>query len=287
MKAAAFEYVRAETLAEAVKLLADLGEGARLIAGGQSLIPALNLRLSAPTHLIDIGGIAELKGISVSATGIRIGAGTRHADLLRSEAIAHHVPLIAQGAAHIAHPAIRNRGTIGGSLAHADPASELPACALALDATIVATGPGGERRIAAAEFFTGLYATALGSGEILTSIDIPARPAAEKSHFAELARRRGDYAMIGLACVARLNGRVFQDIRPVFFGVGDRPAVAREARALILSGSSPAAAALQNALARDLAPQDDLQASAGTRLHLAAVLMHRCIASLTGGEKAA
>jgi carbon-monoxide dehydrogenase medium subunit len=287
MKAPAFEYIRAESVAEAVQLLADLGEGARLIAGGQSLIPALNLRLSAPTHLIDIGGIAELKGISVTARDIRIGACTRHAELLRSEEIAHGAPLIAQAAANIAHPAIRNRGTIGGSLAHADPASELPACALALDATIIAAGPSGERRIAATEFFKGLYATALGPDEVLTAIDIPARPAAEKSHFAELARRRGDYAMIGLACVARLNGREFQDIRPVFFGVGDRPVMAREARSLILSGSSPAAAALHNVLAKDLAPQDDLQASAGTRLHLAAVLMRRCIASLTGEEKAA
>ena len=287
MKAAAFEYVSTQTVAEAVQLLADLGEGARLIAGGQSLIPVLNLRLSSPTHLIDIGGIAELKGISVTARGIRIGAGTRHADLLRSEVLARHLPLISEATAHIAHPAIRNRGTIGGSLAHADPAAELPACMLALDATIIAVGPGGERRITAAEFFRGLYATALSAGEILTSIDIPARPAAEKSYFAELARRRNGRAIIGLACVARLDGRAFHEIWPVFFGAGDRPLMAREVRALILSGSSPAAAALQNVLARDLAPRDDLEASAGTRLHFAAVLIRRCIASLTGGKTAA
>jgi carbon-monoxide dehydrogenase medium subunit len=288
MKAAAFEYVRAETVAEAVQLLANLGEGTRLIAGGQSLIPALNLRLSAPTHLIDIGGIAELRGIALTATGIRIGACTRHADLLRSEAIAQRTPLITRAAAHIANPAIRNRGTIGGSLAHADPASELPACVVTLEATITATGPSGERRIAATEFFTGLYATALGPDEILTAIDIPARPAIEKSHFGELARRRGDYALIGLACVAQLNGRVFQDIRPVYFGVGDRPVMANEVRAHILGASStPAAPVLRGALAKDLAAQDDLQVSAGTRLHLASVLMRRCIASLTGREKAA
>jgi aerobic carbon-monoxide dehydrogenase medium subunit len=288
MKPAAFEYARAHSIAEAVQLLSSLGEGARLIAGGQSLIPALNLRLNTPSHLIDIGGIAELKGIAATASGMRIGAGTRQADLERSGLIAQHTPLIAQAIPHIAHTAIRNRGTIGGNLAHADPASELPACMVALDATMIARGPEGERSIRAAEFFTGIHTTALKPDEILTAIDIPSRPGNEKSHFAELARRQGDYAMAGLGCVARLKGSALQDIRPVFFGVAGQPVLAKEAKAFILgrrfSNSVPA---LREALAKDLAPHNDLQASAETRLHLAAVLLQRCLAGLLADKRAA
>jgi carbon-monoxide dehydrogenase medium subunit len=288
MKPAAFEYIRAHSVAEAVQLLVSLGEGARLIAGGQSLIPALNLRLNTPTHLIDIGGIAELRGIAVTGSGMRIGAGTRHVDLQRSGLVAQHAPLIAQAIPHIAHAAIRNRGTIGGNLAHADPASELPACMVALDAKITARGPRGERTIAATEFFTGIHTTALKSDEILTAIDIPSRPGNEKSHFAELSRRQGDYAMVGLAAVARLKANALQDIRPVFFGVAGQPVLAKEAKALILRGRSPnTAAAFGNALAKDFTPPNDLQASAATRLHLAAVLLQRCLADLSSDKRAA
>jgi carbon-monoxide dehydrogenase medium subunit len=288
MKPAAFDYVRARSVAEAVKLLASLGEGARLIAGGQSLIPALNLRLNTPTHLIDIGGIAELRGIAVTGSGMRIGAGTRHAELQRSGLIAQHAPLIAQAVLHIAHAAIRNRGTIGGNLAHADPASELPACMVALDATIAVRGPAGERSIPAVEFFTGIHTTALEADEILTAIDVPSRPGNEQSHFAELARRQGDYAMVGLACVARLKGGALQDLRPVFFGVAGQPVLAKEAKALILGRRfSNSVATLRDALAKDFTPQNDLQASAATRLHLAAVLLQRCLASLSANKRAA
>jgi len=288
MKPAAFEYARAHSVAEAVQLLASLGPGARLIAGGQSLIPALNLRLATPTHLIDIGGIAELRGIAVTGSGMRIGAGTRQAELQRSGLVAQHAPLIAEAVPHIAHAAIRNRGTIGGNLAHADPASELPACLVALDATIIARGPGGERSIAAVEFFTGIHTTALKPDEILTAIDIPSRPGNEKGHLAELSRRQGDYAMAGLACVARLKGNALQDIRPVFFGVAGQPVLAKEAKALILGRRfSNSITALRDALAKDLAPQNDLQASAETRLHLAAVLLQRCLASLSPEMRAA
>jgi carbon-monoxide dehydrogenase medium subunit len=288
MKPAAFEYVRAYSIAEAVQLLTNLGEGARLIAGGQSLVPALNLRLNTPTHLIDIGGIAELRGIAATASGMRIGAGTRQADLQRSGLVAQHAPLIAEAVPHIAHAAIRNRGTIGGNLAHADPASELPACMVALDATIIASGPKGERSIAAVEFFTGIHTTALRPDEIMTAIDIPSRPGNEKSHFAELSRRQGDYAMAGLACVARLKGSALQDIRPVFFGVAGQPVLAKEVKAFILGrrflNNVPA---LRDVLAKDLTPHNDLQASAETRLHLAAVLLQRCLASFTADRKAA
>ncbi len=288
MKPAPFEYVRARSPEEAVQLLATIGDGARVIAGGQSLLPALNLRLDAPTHLIDISRIAELRGISVKPNGIRIGACTRHSDLERSELIAQRFPLLTQAVHRIAHAAIRNRGTIGGNLAYADPASELPACMVAFDAVFVVLGQKGERRIPAAQFFTGMFATALEAGEILNSVEIPSRPANEKSQFSELSRRRGDYAIIGLACVAQLRDSAFKDIRPVYFGAGDAPILAGKARSLILSGdTSRIEAGMRDALAEDLKPQDDLQASAAMRLHLAAVLLKRCIAGLTGDRRAA
>ncbi|EGO94947.1 xanthine dehydrogenase family protein subunit M, partial [Acidiphilium sp. PM] len=200
MKPAPFDYVRAGSVAEAVGLLAA-HEGAKLLAGGQSLLPALNFRLSAPGLLVDIGRIADLRRIDVTATMLRIGAGCTHATLLDAPEIAAHAPLIATALAHVAHPAIRSRGTIGGSLANADPAAELPACMLALDATIIAEGQAGARRIAAADFFTGLFETALEPGEILTAVEIPLVPG-RRYGFAELARRHGDYALVGLAAAA-------------------------------------------------------------------------------------
>ncbi|HZV20982.1 MAG TPA: xanthine dehydrogenase family protein subunit M, partial [Hyphomicrobiales bacterium] len=280
MKAAAFEYVRAQSVADAVSLLVKLGEGARLIAGGQSLVPALNMRLNAPTHLIDIGRLGELRGIARAGNGIRIGANTSQAELLRSDLISRHAPLIAHAAQYIAHPAIRNRGTIGGNLAHADPASELPACMVALEAAIVAAGPKGERNIPAAQFFTGLYSTALKANEILTAIEIPQRAANEACHFAELSRRCGDFAIVGLACVARISRDRFEDIRPVFFGAGDKPALAEKTRAQILNAARGAPEDFREALGRDLSPHNDLEASAETRLHLAHVLLRRCLKEL-------
>ena len=161
MKASAFAYARATSVANALDLLATHGDRAKVLSGGQSLMPAMNLRLISPELIVDIGELAELRGIAVRGDALVIGALTRHVDLLKSPDIAAHAPLLAEAVAHVAHPAIRNRGTIGGSLAHADPASELPACMLALGATIIVRGPGGERRIAAEEFFTGIYETAL------------------------------------------------------------------------------------------------------------------------------
>jgi carbon-monoxide dehydrogenase medium subunit len=161
MKASAFAYARATSVADALELLIAHGDGAKVLSGGQSLMPAMNLRLISPELIVDIGGIAELRGIAVRGDVLTIGALTRHVDVLRSPEIAAHAPLLSEAIAHVAHPAIRNRGTIGGSLAHADPASELPACMLALNATIIIRGPGGERRMAAEDFFTGIYQTDL------------------------------------------------------------------------------------------------------------------------------
>src|SRR5213080_3750227 len=173
MKASAFAYARATSLANALDLLATHGDGAKVLSGGQSLMPAMNLRLISPELIVDIGQLAELRGIAVKGDTLVIGALTRHVDLLKSSDIARHAPLLAEAIKHVAHPAIRNRGTIGGSLAHADPASELPACMVALNATIVVSGQGGERRIPAGEFFMGIYETALSPEELLTAVEVP------------------------------------------------------------------------------------------------------------------
>jgi carbon-monoxide dehydrogenase medium subunit len=255
MKAPAFDYIRVATVAEACAGLAEHGPDARLLAGGQSLLPAMNLRLAAPSVLIDIGRIAGLDGIEASDGRLRIGALVRHETALRDATIARHVPLLTEALRHVAHPAIRARGTIGGNLAHADPASELPACMLALNAAIVATSPRGTRRIAAGDFFTGLFQTALEPDEMLTAVEIPLP--APAWFFQEIARRSGDYAIVGLA----VSGS-----RLAFFSIADRP-VLRQAGAPL-----------------DLDPPGDLQATGRTRLHLAGVLRDR--ASLAMGGQA-
>src|ERR1700687_4196573 len=173
MKASAFAYARATSVANALDLLAAHGDGAKVLSGGQSLMPAMNLRLISPELIVDIGEISELRGIAVRGDVLSVGALTRYVDLLRSPEIAAHTPLLTEAVAHVAHPAIRNRGTLGGSLAHADPASELPACMVALNATIVVRGQTGERRIAAGDFFKGIYETDLSAHELLVAVELP------------------------------------------------------------------------------------------------------------------
>ncbi len=229
MKAAAFAYARATSVVHALELLASHGEGARVLSGGQSLMPAMNLRLVSPELIVDIGGLAELRGVTVKGEVLAIGALTRHVDLLKSAEIRTYAPLLAEAVAHIAHPAIRNRGTIGGSLAHADPASELPACMLALDAAIIVRGPRGERRIAAEQFFTGIYETALGSGELLVAVEFKVAGKGSSHFFHEFARRHGDFAIVGLAAQAAVSSGKFAELRLAYFGVGDRPVLARAA----------------------------------------------------------
>lgn len=282
MKAAAFDYVCARSLPEAIDLLVRHGDDAKLIAGGQSLLPALNLRLSQPGILIDIGRIGTLRGIAVSGGAVRIGALTRHDDLLRSVEIADHLPLLAKAIVHVAHPAIRSRGTIGGSVANADPAAELPACMLALGAVMVVQGPAGERRIAAEAFFTGLFETALAADEILTAVEVPARAGGDVCGFAELSRRSGDYAIVGLAAKGRMAAGVVTALRLGYFSVGTKATLAPHAAACLIGGAVTDATLAQAcaALAADLAPHDDLQASAATRLSLARVLLRRVVSSL-------
>ncbi|MHC2333099.1 FAD binding domain-containing protein [Bradyrhizobium sp. USDA 4454] len=280
MKAAAFAYVRATSVVNALELLAAHGDRAKVLSGGQSLMPAMNLRLLSPDVLVDIGGLAELRGIAVRGDLLVIGALTRHVDLLRSPEIALHAPLLRDAVAHVAHPAIRNRGTIGGSLAHADPASELPACVVALDATIVIRGPAGEHRIAATRFFKGIYETALSPDELLVAIEVPVAQGST-FFFQEYARRHGDYAVVGLAARAVVAAGRFLDLRLGFFAVGDRPLLAAVAGRLINVSVTPdLLAEVTAALTDELDPQEDQAASPAMRRHLATVLLRRCVAAL-------
>ena len=266
MKAPSFAYARPGTLAEAFDLLESHGEGARILAGGQSLIPSLNMRLSSPELLVDITGIPGLSKIEASATGLRIGALVTHAQIEKSPDVRKHAPLLAQAAPHIAHPAIRNRGTLGGSLALADPAAEYPACALAVNATFILLSKKGERRVKATEFFKGLFETDLKSAEILAAAEFPA---VDNSAFVELARRHGDYAIVGLAAV-----RTGSQKRFAFLGAGATPVLAVNA-----SKASSVEEARQ-ALEKDLDPPADLYHSSPTKLHLAGVLLERAWSTL-------
>jgi carbon-monoxide dehydrogenase medium subunit len=274
VKPAPFSYTKAHTLKQAVTLLAKHKDDARLLAGGQSLIATLNMRLSAPSLLIDINGIKGLDGIAKKGKFIEIGALARHTQVERSALIASHAPLIALAMPHIGHPAIRNRGTFGGSIAFADPAAELPACLLALGGEIDITGPKGKCKVKADAFFKGLFETALGPQDVLTAIRIPAASKDSRVGFAELARRHGDYAIVGLAACARADGKGnnsrLADVRLAFFGVGATPLRAKKAEAALASGNVDAAVA-----ALDLEPQDDVQASAAVKKHLAGVLLRR------------
>jgi carbon-monoxide dehydrogenase medium subunit len=283
MKASAFSYTRATSVVNALELLVAHGDKAKLLSGGQSLMPAMNLRLISPQLIIDIGELAELRGIALRGDVLIIGALTRHVELASSPEIAAHAPLLTEAIAHVAHPAIRNRGTLGGSLAHADPASELPACMLALNATIVVRGQAGERRIAAEDFFTGIYETALSAQELLVAVELPLARKRSVHFFCEFARRHGDYAIAGLAAQAIVTGDVFTDLRLVFFAVGDRPMSARAAKKLLNVAVTPGVLAdASAALAEELDPLGDQQASASMRRHLAKVLLARCVSALIG-----
>ena len=288
MKAPRFGYKRPATLAEGLALLAEHGAEARLLAGGQSLLASLAFRLSEPSVLIDISKLGELKGVTRAGDVIRVGAGTTHAALAADPLIKAHVPLIAQAIPLIAHAAIRNRGTIGGSLAFADPAAELPACCVALDARIVARSAKGERRIAAGDFFMGLFSTALEPGDILTAVEFPAPAAGERVAIEEVARRSGDYAMAGVAVRAVSAGGSLKGVRIVFFGVGDGPVLARGAMAALEgtpAGTAQVAAA-RSALAKDLDPPADQHGGAAMKRHLAGVVLQRALVQIGASQGA-
>lgn len=264
MKSASFAYAKVRTLEEAFELLEKHGQEARVLAGGQSLMPTLNMRLSAPALLIDITGLAQLKNISLESGVLGIGALVTHSQIEKSADVRKHVPLLAEAVAHVAHPAIRNRGTFGGSLALADPAAEYPAVALALNATIVVKGSKGERQIPASHFFKGLFETDLRPGEILVGAEIAAQLKDERSAFLELARRHGDYAILGLAAFKGVA-----ETRFAFLNAGPKPVLAKNA------ALKKTLAEAKEALKADLLPPADLYNSSDMKRHLAGVLLER------------
>ncbi|HKP30190.1 MAG TPA: xanthine dehydrogenase family protein subunit M [Gemmatimonadales bacterium] len=278
MKPARFEYFAPESRAEALELLAQ-HEEAKPLAGGQSLVPAMNFRLARPAVLVDLNRIADLAGITVDE-GLRIGAMTRQVALERSADVAHLAPLVAEAMPHVAHAPIRNRGTVGGNLAHADPASELPAVMVALGARFRLQSSAGERWVPAEKFFLGLFATLLQPGELLVEIAIPA-PAAPSGHaFTEVSRRHGDYALAGAAAAVRLNQHgECVDARVVLFGVADGPWLAVRANDLLLREKPDAdrIAAAAESVRADVDPPSDIHASGSYRRHLAGVLTRRVL----------
>ncbi|MCB0305032.1 MAG: xanthine dehydrogenase family protein subunit M [Calditrichaeota bacterium] len=276
MKPAAFDYHAPESLEEALALLNEYGYEAKLLAGGQSLIPTMNFRLARPAVLIDLNRIKELSYIEKNGSGLRLGAMTRQRALERSELVANHAPLLHETMPFIAHPQIRNRGTIGGNIAHADPASELPAVMWALDGYLKLQSAAGERRVAVQDFFVGMFTTDLEPEEMLTEIEIPAMFPSSGWAFREIARRHGDYALVGVAATVRLDeaGRC-EDARLVFLSVGEGPVEAQLASDALI-GELPGDALIETAAAlaaeADIDPDGDIHASADYRRQLARVL---------------
>ena len=281
MKPAAFEYHRPETLDQALELLAEHGDEAKILAGGQSLVPTMNFRLAQPEQLIDINRLSDLAFIREDKSGLRIGAITRQRAVERSELVAKRAPLVHQTMPYIAHVQIRNRGTFGGSVAHADPAAELPCIMLALDARMRVQSKKSERWIAANDFFVGLLETALSPEELLTEIEVPDLPKGTGYAFVEFARRHGDYALVGVAVRVELNSKgACENTRVVLMSVGERPVDGQNAAAA-LNGEQPSTEAI-GAAARaagqdDIDPHSDVHANSDYRRHLAEVLTARAL----------
>lgn len=272
MKASAGGYVRATDLGHALSLLGKSGGLGRVLAGGQSLIAAMNMRLTTGDRLIDISRLSELRGVVDNGDTLRIGALTRHVEIGSDPLISAHAPLLSEAVHYIAHAAIRNRGTIGGAIAHADPSAEFPACLVALDATIELAGPRETRALSAEDFFLGVFETARKEDEIVTAIVVPKAGDGEVQVIEEVARRSGDYALAGL-CLVKRAGRH----RLALFSLGPKPVLATAAMAALDAGDVDGAVAK---LAQDLDPPSDTQASAAYRRHLAGVLLSRAAARI-------
>ncbi len=283
MKAAAFRYVRAESVEHCLEVLAQHGDEARVLAGGQSLLPTLALRLSAPAVLVDINHVAALAGEpQVSDTAVRLPALTRHADLITSPRVRAHLPLLHQAAPWIAHPGIRNRGTVCGSLALGDPASELPACAVASGATLILQSQArGVRSVPAREFYRGFLHNACAPDEMIVGVEFP-RMDAVLTSFREVARRRGDYAMVGLAGVAHRGGRGVTRAGLTFFGIGDRPVQASSLCAAIEAADSAdqAMALALEAYERDITPSADVWCSGPAKKHIGRAVLQEVVHDL-------
>lgn len=289
MKIPPFTYHRPESLDDALSLLARHGDDAKVLAGGQSLLPVMALRLGRPDHVVDIGRIPDLTGLRAGPDGTSIGALVRHAEAERDPEVARHAPLLAAAVPHIGHRAIRTRGTLVGSVAHADPAAEMPAVCLAVDATMVAASTAGRREIPAAEFFEGYLTTVLRPDELLTEIRLPPWPSAAGGAVVEVSRRHADYALVGLACRLEVTAGIVERAALAFFGAGSTPVRVSDAEAVLI-GSAPGPTVFEDAAAvvRDgLEPPSDVHGTANYRRHLAGVLTHRGLtaaASMIGAE---
>lgn len=279
MKPSKFRYHAPAAIDEAVGLLSEHADEAKVLAGGQSLVPMMSLRLAAFGHLIDLNSVAGLDAIERSNGDLRIGALVRQSAAEHDPIVAGGAPLVSKAIPHIGHFQIRNRGTVGGSIAHADPASELPAVALALDATMEVAGSGGGRTIAAADFFESTWQTALGEDEILTAVRFPVWGG--KSGFAveEVARRHGDFAICGAVCGVTLDGDAVTRAAIGLFGVGLTPVRASAAEAaLIAAGAGGDLASIGQEATDGLDPADDIHASGAYRKQVAAVVVRRALA---------
>ncbi len=280
MKNPPFHYHRPATLDEALALLAEFGDDGKILAGGQSLLPVMALRLGPPAHVIDIGTLEELKSIEVSDTAVTIGAMVRHAEAEHSAEVAEYTPLVAAALPHVGHRAIRNRGTVVGSIAHADSAAEMPAVCLATSATMHLASAEGTRNVAAPDFFQGFFTTAIEPNEILTGVSFPAWGPTTSGTVVEVSRRHGDYAMCGVACALDVADNVINGAALAFFSVASTPVRIAEAENVLL-GQAPSEATYQAAadvVTDTLEPEGDIHATAAYRLHLAGVLTRRGLA---------
>lgn len=285
MKLPDFTYHRPETLSGALALLDELGDDAKVLAGGQSLLPVLALRMNAVPNLVDIARIPELRSIEVGPDGITIGAGVRHAQAEVAPEVAEHAPLIAGALPFVGHRAIRNRGTVCGSLAHADPSAELPAVALALDARMIVAGSDGDRMVPAEDFFQGVFTADLAETELLRAVQIPPWSGRSGWSVRELSRRHGDFAIVGLACAVELDEQgAFAKAALSYFGVAGRPTRVAEAEAALI-GQLPDEKLYAEAagiVSSVLEPAADLHGSSSYRKHIAGLLAKQCLAEAAG-----
>lgn len=280
MKSPPFEYHRPSTIDEAVGLLADLGDDAKILAGGQSLLPVMALRLGAPAHIVDIGSLSDLSQIDADVDGVALGALVRHRQAETSDDVARHAPLVAAALPHVGHRAIRTRGTVLGSIAHADPAAEMPAVCLALNATMVARSVEGNREIDAVDFFESYLTTVLRPDEILTHVRFPAWSPTAGAAVVEISRRHGDYALVGLACTLDVVDGEITSAALSFLGAGSTPIRVTEAEQLLLAkpASEETFAAAAAVVTATLEPGGDVHATANYRRHIAGVLTKRGLA---------
>ena len=278
MKPVAFDYVAPRTIEQAVEALRAGGPDAKLLAGGQSLVPLLNFRLARPSLLVDLNRVDGLAYIESREDGVAIGAMTRQATIERDTKLARSQPLLGEAIGWVGHPAIRSRGTIGGSLAHADPAAELPAVAVCLEAELTVVGPRGQRTIASEDFFQGYLSTSLASDEIVTEVWLPPVLPTTGQAWVEFARRHGDFALVGVAASISLDNGAVCDAHVVLTGVGGKPVRARESEILLIGASvAERVGAAADAARSVIEPEADIHASKEYRAHLAAVLTQRAI----------